>query len=134
MIRTYVFDSYALLAFFQDETGADAVRELILSAELGDVNLAMCVVNLGEVWYAIARKQSAEVADDYANAIQGMAIEVVEVDWVLARQAAIYKVKGNISYADCYVAALAKLRKGNVVTGDKEFEILADDVKITWLK
>jgi predicted nucleic acid-binding protein len=56
------------------------------------------------------------------------------VDWELTRQAALYKTKGNISYADCYTAALAKLRKGEVVTGDKEFKILAGEVKISWLK
>jgi len=52
----------------------------------------------------------------------------------LTRQAALYKTKGNISYADCYAAALAKLRIGDVVTGDKEFEVLEDEVKVIWLE
>ena len=134
MTKTHIVDAHALLAFFQNESGADAVRELILSAEAGEVNLAMCIVNLGEVWYSIARKKSEETADEYIRAVLGTAIEVVEPDWQLTRLAASYKSRGNISYADCFAAALAKLRDGHVVTGDKEFEVLEDEVKVIWLK
>jgi predicted nucleic acid-binding protein len=63
-----------------------------------------------------------------------MAIEIVDPDWLLTRQAVIYKAKGNISYADCFAAALAKARGGVVVTGDREFKMLESEVKIEWLK
>jgi predicted nucleic acid-binding protein len=56
-----------------------------------------------------------------------MAIEVVDVDWALMRQAAAYKAKGKISYADCFVAALAQDRDGEIVTGDKEFQMLEEE-------
>ncbi len=62
-----------------------------------------------------------------------MAIEIVEVDWTLARQAAVFKAKGGISYADCFAAPLAKLRKGEVITGDPEFKRLDGEIKIAWL-
>ena len=134
MTTTRIIDSYALMVFFQNASGADTIREMLLSAEEEKLNLVMCIVNLGEVWYSIARKQSEAIADEYIRAIHGMAIEIVEPDWQLTRLAASYKIRGNISYADCFAAALAKLRKGEVVTGDKEFEVLEDQVKIVWLK
>jgi predicted nucleic acid-binding protein len=128
-----VLDSYALMAFFEDESGADLVRELILKAEENRVNLLMSVVNLGEVWYAIARTNSPEVADQYIGEIRGMAIEIVDADWQLTRQAAAYKASGNISYADCFAAALAKAKKAELVTGDKEFKPLESQIKIQWI-
>ena len=128
-----VLDSYALMAFFEDESGADLVRELILKAEENKVNLLMSVVNLGEVWYSIARTNSPEVADQYIGEVRGMAIEIVDVDWQLTRQAAAFKVNGNISYGDCFAAALAKNRKAELVTGDKEFKSLDGEIKIYWL-
>ena len=128
-----VLDSYALMAFFENEPGADLVRELILKAEDNKVNLLMSVVNLGEVWYSIARTTSPEIADQYIGEINGMAIEIVDVDWQLTRQAAEYKAGGNISYADCFAAALAKLKRAELVTGDKEFTALESEIKITWL-
>jgi len=130
---TKILDAYALMAFLQDEPGADTVRNLILKAEEGSAKLAMSVINLGEVWYAIARATSSETADRYVQEIQGVAIEIVDADWTVTRQAAAYKANGNISYADCFVAAVAKIRKGEIVTGDKEFKLFENEIKISWL-
>jgi PIN domain nuclease of toxin-antitoxin system len=134
MPKQIVFDSFALMSFFQNETGADTVREMILDSVEGNVELSICSVNLGEVWYAIARKTSTEQADIILREIQSMPIEIVDADWTIARQAASYKLKGGISYADCYSAALGKLRDAEVVTGDKEFKTLEKEVKVLWLK
>jgi predicted nucleic acid-binding protein len=132
-MATKVLDSYALMAFFEDEPGADTVRSLILKGEEGSLNLVMSVVNLGEVWYSIARTNSPETADQYIGEIKGMSIEIVDVDWQLTRQAALFKVSGNISYADCFAAALAKSKKAELVTGDKEFKLLDGEIKISWI-
>jgi predicted nucleic acid-binding protein len=128
-----VLDSYALMAFFEDEPGADLVRGLIHKAVESDTILLMSVVNLGEVWYSIARTNSPETADQYIHEIKGLGIEIVDVDWGLTRQAAAFKANGNISYSDCFAAALAKSRKADLVTGDKEFKPLEGEIKIAWL-
>ncbi len=128
-----VLDAYAMMAFFEDEPGADFIRGLILQAEQGSADLMMSVVNLGEVWYAIARTNSTDIADQYIHEIEGMAIEIVDADWELTRQAAVFKVNGNISYADCYAAALAKTRGAELITGDKEFEVLQNEIEISWI-
>jgi len=133
MAAIKVLDSYAILAFLEDEPSAGRVRELLLRAEEGKAQLAVTVVNLGEVWYAIAKVDSQDTADRMTQEIQGMAIEVVDVDWTLARAAAALKAKGGASYADCFAAALAKLRKGEVITGDPEFKRLEREVKVAWL-
>jgi predicted nucleic acid-binding protein len=132
-MTTKILDAHAVMSFLKDEPGADVVRDLILKAEEGSVKLAMSVINLGEVWYAIARATSPEKADHYIQQIRGMAIEIVEADWSLTHQAAAFKANGNISYADCFAAALAKIQKGELVTGDKEFKVLESEIKIMWL-
>lgn len=132
-MATKVLDSYALMVFFEDEPGADFVRGLIQKAVEDDTNLIMCVVNLGEIWYSIARNNSSEIADQYIHEIRGMGIQIADVDWYLTHQAAVFKVNGNISYADCFAAALAKLKKAELVTGDKEFKSLEGEIKIAWV-
>jgi len=132
-MATKILDSYALMAFFEDEPGADFVRDLILKAEENKVSLLISVVNLGEVWYSIARSNSLEVADQYIQEINGMAIEIVDADWNLTRQAAAFKANGGISYGDCFAAALAKAKKAELITGDKEFKALEDEIKISWI-
>lgn len=132
-MATKILDSYAVIAFLEDEPGADVVRNLILRAEEGKLKLAMSVVNLGEVWYAIARATSEKTADRYIQEIQGMAIEIVDVNWALTRQAAAYKLNGKIAYADCFAAALATDRDGEIVTGDEEFEVLENKINVLWI-
>jgi len=127
-----ILDTYALIAFFEDEQGADFVRELLLEAESGGLKLAMSVVNLGEVWYCVARSVSVKQADAIIQEIQGMSIEIVDANWELTYQAAVYKSKGGLSYADCYTAALGKLREAEVITGDPEFQRLKGEIMTTW--
>ena len=133
MTAIKVLDTYALIAFFEDEPGADFVRGLLLDAETGSLKLAMSVVNLGEVWYAVARTVSATRADVVIQEIQGMSIEIVNADWELTHQAAIYKSKSSLSYADCFAAALGKLRQAEVITGNPEFQKLKDEITSTWI-
>lgn len=130
MAEPKVLDSFALVAFFEDEPGAEEVEKQLLKAEEAGQRLLMTVVNLGEVWYSIARTDSEKTADEKIREIQGMAIEIVDADWTLTRQAAVFKAKGKVSYADCFAAALAKLRKTEVITGDPEFKQLEGEVKI----
>jgi predicted nucleic acid-binding protein len=55
-------------------------------------------------------------------------------DLKLARQAAIYKARGGMSYGDAYAAALAKEKKAEIVTGDAKLKRLDKEIKIHWLK
>ena len=132
-MATKVLDAYALMAFFEDEPGADLVRGLLLKAEESAPKLLMSVVNLGEVWYSIARTTSPETADQYVNEIHGMAIDIVDADWQLTRQAAVIKANGKLVYGDCFAAALAKNRKAELITGNKEFEVLEGEIEIAWV-
>jgi ribonuclease VapC len=129
-----ILDAFAIMAFFHDEPGAQLVEDMILQAQDGTVELSMCVVNLDEVYDSISRASSPEEAEDYVQRIQSMPIEIVDANWELTRLAAQFKTSGNISYADCYAAALAEIRKGQVVTGDREFRALETAIKIIWLK
>jgi predicted nucleic acid-binding protein len=126
-----VLDAYALMAFFEDEPGADEVRNLLLKAEDSNLKLLISVVNLGEIWYSIARTSSPEIADQTIREIEGMTIEIVDADWQQTRQAAAFKAKGKISYADCFAAALAQIRKAELITGDREFKALEGEIKIS---
>ncbi|MBI4558264.1 MAG: type II toxin-antitoxin system VapC family toxin [Candidatus Hydrogenedentes bacterium] len=135
-MATKVLDSHALMAFFNDEAGAEVVEKLLLSAESGNPKLLMTVVNWGEIYYSVMRGASQELAEETVQEIAGMPIELVPVDLDLnlVRQAATYKASKKVSYADAFAAALAKLRKAELVTGDREFKALEGEIKIMWLR
>lgn len=130
-----VLDSWALLAFFQDEPAADMVEQLLAKAESGSLSLLLSVVNWGEIYYSTMRKISREAAERTVRSIAEMPVEIVPVadDLVLVRQAAIYKATKKLSYADAFAAALTKIRNAELVTGDPEFKQIGDDIEIAWL-
>jgi ribonuclease VapC len=128
-----VLDSYGLLAYFEGEAGKDTMIEVFRSARDSGKDLLLSVVNWGEVYYITLREAGLQRADEVAHLISTLPIEVVPADLHLAKQAAEFKAKHRMSYADCFAAALAKLRKVELVTGDKEFRQVEDEVKLLWL-
>jgi ribonuclease VapC len=135
-MATMVLDSHALMVLFNDEPGSEEIEKILIKAESGSPKLLMSVVNWGEIYYSILRGASQEMADAKAHEIAGMQIELVPVDaddLELVRQAAAFKATRKMSYADCFAAALAKIKNAELVTGDREFKQLARDVKIHWL-
>ena len=93
----------------------------------------MCVVNAGEVWYILAREISEEAANNSIRILHDLRIQFEDADWEITQAAARFKSKNKMSYADCYAAALAKLKKADLVTGDSEFKGIEDQVKIQWV-
>jgi ribonuclease VapC len=131
MIR--VLDSHGLLVFLEREPGFEKVKSLFVAALEEDNNLLMTSVNFGEVYYIVLREFGEKKVNEVEKIIQTLPIEIVDVDLQLAREAARFKAVKKISYADCFAAALAKLREGEVVTGDKEFKVLEGEVNISWV-
>ena len=135
-MATKVLDSWALLAFFEDEQAAEEVEKLLARADQGTHKLLLCVVNWGEVYYSTMRKVSHEAAEQKALEMAILPIELVpvEADLSLVRQAAIYKASGKLAYADAFAAALAKLNNAELITGDHDFESVEGEIRIHWLK
>ena len=129
----HVLDACALTAYFEKEPGYEKVQALLTAAASGERTLFLSTVNWGEVHYVTHRTHGFEQADAIARIIGTFPIEIVDVDVEIARQAALFKVAHRLSYADCFAAALAKVKKSTLVTGDQEFKPLESQIKIAWL-
>ena len=129
----YVLDSFALIAFLQNEPGGARVQELFAKAESGQTRLAMTVVNLGETLYVTYRRGGPARFVDTLNLVPDLPLEMVDVDVSLAVTASRIKAVLPIAFGDCFAAALAIDRRATVVTGDPEFERLAHVIPIEWL-
>ena len=129
-----VLDSYSLLAYIEGEAGAEQMIEILSVARDSGRGLFLSVVNWGEVYYITMREAGHERADEVAHLISTLPIQIVPADLDLTRQAAELKSKHRMSYADCFAAALAKSRKAELVTGDRDFRQVEGEVKILWLE
>ncbi len=131
--RVIVLDSWAVIAYLGDEDSGSKVAEIMANAHENKIPLKMSVLNVGEVWYSLARQTSENEADQAINELHELGIEFVDADWKMTRIAAAYKSKNKMSYADCFAAALAKEEKADLITGDKEFKEVEADIKVNWL-
>lgn len=131
--KAVVLDSWAVLAYLEDESSGPAVADLIAESQVSGYPLYLSVVNAGEVWYILAREVSEAEAENAIANLQQLGIQFVEVTWPVARLAATFKVKGKMSYADCFAAALAKEKKAELLTGDNEFRQVEDEIAIRWI-
>jgi len=129
-----VLDSFALIAYFRDEPGAETMEALLVSAGKKDNPLLMTDFNYAEVKYSVVRKDGAEAWVEAAKVLQGLPIDFHSTTRALADTAADFKARFKMSLADAFAAALAKDRSAELVTGDPEFKPLEREIKIHWLK
>lgn len=130
---TKILDAHAVLVYLEKEPGYEKARDALTRAAETEGNLLMSSVNWGEVYYSTRKKKGGGVADEVMNILESFPIDVVDVDKSLAKQAGYFKSEKKMSYADCFAAALAKIKKGELISGDKEFKEVEKDIKICWL-
>ena len=131
--KALVLDSWSILAYLEDEPAGQQVADLIADAHETGTPLMMTVVNAGEIWYITARETSEAEADRTLIELEQLGIQFFDADLKLAHEAAKFKVKGKMSFADCFAAALAKENRADLVTGDLEFKQVESEIKIHWL-
>jgi predicted nucleic acid-binding protein len=133
--RAYVLDTWAVIAYLEDEPSGEQIEDLIATAHEEQIPIYMSVINVGEVWYTMAR----EISGDEANAsvsvktLRDLRIQFENADWEITQEAARFKSQHKMSYADAFAAALAKTRKADLITGDNEFKPLDGEIKISWV-
>jgi len=128
-----VFDSWAIIAYFEDEPAGKKIEEIIIDANEREIPMWMSVVNAGEVWYIVARQTSSSEADSTIAELRSLGIQFDNSEWKSTRQAALFKSKHKMSYADAFAAALSMQKNAHLVTGDNEFKHVEKEIKILWV-
>jgi len=128
-----VLDSYALLAFLFRETGHAQILDLLEWAVDNGRKHLMSSVNWAEVRYIVERKAGSHRWVETKEMLAGLPLEVTPVDQQLAELAAEFKIKGAMSLADCFAAALARQHGLPLYTGDPEFKRVEREVEIRWI-
>jgi ribonuclease VapC len=131
--KCYILDSFALLSYFGDEVGAQKVEQILRDAENGKLEVFICTINLGEIFYITYRMRGEKCAEEIMGIVAQLPIIEVNPTREIILSAARLKAKTGVAYADCFAASTAIERKGIVVTGDSEFKKLEKIVKVLWI-
>ena len=129
----FVFDSHALLKFFQKEKGYDRVLHLLEGIRKAGATKYINAINLGEIIYATKREFGDQKKLEVLANMERLGFRVLPAPNPLIFQAAEYKAQFSISYADCFALASAVEHKAVLVTGDPDFKKVQHMVEILWI-
>ncbi|MCX5826899.1 MAG: type II toxin-antitoxin system VapC family toxin [Deltaproteobacteria bacterium] len=134
-MSAYVFDSHALLAFFQGEPGSDIVEGILRQSYSEAVHDRMiCLINLGEIIYLTKRRFGDEKKIEVLSRIYQLGFKILSIPDSIVFQAAELKAQYTLSYADCFALACSINHSAVLVTGDPEFKTVAHLVAIEWIR
>ena len=119
-MSNYLLDACALLAFLNDEEGAETVSGLLDQARKMEITLNINAANLIEVYYDCIRIAGNENADatiiEIYNHFPISIIQALTPD--IVRKAAHLKARGKMSFADTILVATAHCVGATIVTCD----------------
>jgi predicted nucleic acid-binding protein len=130
----FILDTFALLAYLQDESAALRIQELLEDARQNKCHLFISIINLGEILYITERQGGVAKAQDALALLRQLPVEILPADEQTVFSAAHIKANYPVSYADSFAVAAALLHKGVILTSDPEFEHIASFVMVEWLQ
>ncbi len=133
-VRRLVLDSHALLAFLENDRGADFVANALGMASQKTLECYMSIVNWGEVYYSILRAKGDRRAQEATFVIDQLPIDIVNMDLNLVRRASTFREQYRLPNGLCFAASLADSLTCPVMTGDDTFRRLEEAIQILWVK
>jgi len=134
MRKVRLLDSFALLAYLKKEENYQKVKDTLASHQEGEEDLLMNEINVGEVYYILARERSLDAAEYFLHDIlQALAIKITPNSLSDVIEAAKIKAQFPIAYADAFAVATAIKHNATLVTGDPDFKKAEHLIKIDWL-
>jgi len=131
--RSFIFDSHALLKFFQKEKGYEKVIQLLEEISKTGATKQINAINLGEIIYSTKKEFGDQKKLEILANIERLNFTILPISNNLIFQAAEYKAQYSISYADCFALASAVEHRAILVTGDPEFRKVEHLVDIVWI-
>ncbi len=129
----YVFDSFALLKLFQQESGCEKIVNLLEHIKSHKLVKYLNAINLGEIIYISKREFGEQYKMEILASIERLGFTILPTPNELIYKAAEYKAQYAISYADCFVLAEAIEHNAVIVTGDPEFKKVETLANIFWV-
>ncbi|MBV6479206.1 MAG: hypothetical protein HGGPFJEG_01967 [Ignavibacteria bacterium] len=132
-MKRYVFDSSALISYFDGEHNAEKVADLLEEINEKGLDAFLCVINLGEIYYHFLRTGGNHISDEIFKLTKTLPIKIIEANVELTLSAGRIKAFNKMSYADCFAAALAESKRAFLVSSDREFKQIENKVKLYWI-
>lgn len=127
-----VLDTKPLIKLFAQEEGWDAVQKILAKVEAEEVEAAISVVTLTEVYYKYLQEKRPDLAKTRTDTLRyAIYLKKLEIGEDVAVKAGEFKGKYNVSVADAFIAASAYLEGSIVISDDADFKRIPEVETLT---
>ena len=134
----YVLDSCALIAFMRKENGSQRVADIFEKALEKECIIYIHKATVAVVYYDTLRTSNMNEAE---NMIKDLSLLPIlfsnNLTKFFIRQIGYFKVNYKVSFADCFVLALSRIKKAKVISSDHhEFDAVEKSkiVSFFWIR
>jgi len=119
MANKYILDACALIAFMQQESGFEVIRNILIDAGDNKATVHMNKLNLFEVFYGVRRAEGFAQAENVYNRVLRLPITIIDgISDDVFLEASRIKSSYKMSLADSIALGEASIMGASLVTSD----------------
>jgi predicted nucleic acid-binding protein len=127
-----VLDTKPLIKLFAKEEGWETVQRILSSVEDGEIEAAISVVTLTEIYYKYLQEKRADLARIRIEELRyAVYVKKLSINEEAAVKAGEFKGKYNVSVADAFIAAAAYFEDSTLISDDADFKRIAEIKTLT---
>ncbi len=127
-----VLDTKPLIKLFAQEEGWNAVQKILAKVEAEEVEAAISVVTLTEIYYKYLQEKRPDLAKTRIDNLRyAIYLKKLEIGEQVAVKAGEFKGKYNVSIADAFIAASAYLEGLTIISDDADFKKISEVKALT---
>jgi len=127
-----VLDTKPLIKLFAKEEGWETVQKILTHVEDGEIEAAISVVTLTEIYYKYLQEKRADLARIRIEELRyAVYVKKLNINEEAAIKAGEFKGKYNVPVADAFIAAAAYFEDSTVISDDADFKRIAEIKTLT---
>jgi len=127
-----VLDTKPLIKLFAREEGWDAVQKILSKIEVDEIEGAISVVTMTEIYYKYLQEKRPDLARTRIEELRyAIYLKKLEIDEEVAVKAGEFKGKYNVSIADAFIAAAAYFEGSTIISDDADFKRIPEVKTLT---
>ena len=127
-----VLDTKPLIKLFAKEEGWEAVQKISSKIEAEEIEAAISVVTLTEIYYMYLQEKRPDLAKTRTEELRyATYLRKLEVSEEIAVKAGEFKGRYNVSIADAFIAAAAYFEGSTIISDDADFKRIPETKTLT---
>ncbi len=122
-----LLDTKPLIKLFAKEVGWEAIQKILLRIENGEIEAAISVVTLTEIYYKYLHEKRVDLAKARVEELKyATYLKKLEIDEKIAIKAGEFKGKYSIPIADSLISATAFYNDTIILSDDADFKEITE--------